>query len=33
MAIERNDRIYTWRIAYTIEGLRDWLFARVKTTN
>ena len=29
----RNNHIYTWRIAYTIEGLRDWLFTQVKTTN
>ena len=29
----RNNHIHTWRIAYTIEGLRDWLFTQVKTTN
>lgn len=29
----RNNHIYTWRVAYTIEGLRDWLFTQVKTTN
>ena len=29
----RNNHIYTWRLAYTIEGLRDWLFTQVKTTN
>jgi predicted peptidase len=28
----RNNHIYTWQIAYTIEGLRDWLFTQVKTT-
>jgi predicted peptidase len=26
-----NNHFYAWRIAYTIEGLRDWLFAQVKT--
>jgi predicted peptidase len=29
----RNNHIYTWRVAYTIEGLRDWLFTQAKTTN
>jgi predicted peptidase len=29
----RNNHIYTWQIAYTIEGLRDWLFSQVKATN
>jgi predicted peptidase len=29
----RNNHIYTWRVAYTIEGLRDWLFTQVNTTN
>jgi predicted peptidase len=29
----RNNHIYTWPIAYTIEGLRDWLFTQVRTTN
>jgi predicted peptidase len=28
-----NNHRYTWRIAYTIEGVRDWLFAQVKTEN
>ena len=28
-----TNHIYTWRIAYTIEGLRDWLFSQVKTKN
>ncbi len=28
-----NNHIYTWPIAYTIEGLRDWLFTQVKTAN
>jgi predicted peptidase len=27
-----NNHIHTWPIAYSIEGLRDWLFAQVKTT-
>jgi predicted peptidase len=27
----RNNHIHTWRIAYTIVGLRDWLFTQVKT--
>ena len=26
----RNNHIYTWPVAYTIEGLRDWLFSQVK---
>ena len=26
----RNNHIYTWQVAYTIEGLRDWLFSQVK---
>lgn len=26
-----SNHIYTWKIAYTIEGVRDWLFAQVKT--
>jgi predicted peptidase len=26
-----NNHAYTWRIAYTIEGVRDWLFTQVKT--
>jgi predicted peptidase len=25
-----KNHMYTWRIAYTIEGLRDWLFTQVK---
>ncbi len=25
-----NNHIYTWPVAYTIEGLRDWLFSQVK---
>lgn len=25
-----NNHIYTWQIAYTIEGLRDWLFTQVR---
>ena len=25
-----TNHIYTWPITYTIEGLRDWLFAQVK---
>ncbi len=25
-----NNHIYTWRIAYGIEGLRDWLFSQTK---
>ena len=29
----RNNHIHTWPIAYAIEGLRDWLFTQVKTTN
>jgi predicted peptidase len=29
----RNNHIYTWRVAYTIEGLRDWLFTQAKATN
>jgi predicted peptidase len=29
----RNNHIHTWPIAYAIEGLRDWLFSQVKTTN
>jgi predicted peptidase len=29
----RNNHINTWPIAYAIEGLRDWLFSQVKTTN
>ena len=29
----RNNHIYTWRVAYTIEGLRDWLFTQVKASN
>jgi len=28
-----SNHINTWRIAYTIEGVRDWLFAQSKTTN
>jgi predicted peptidase len=28
-----NNHIYTWRIAYAIEDLRDWLFAQVKMKN
>jgi predicted peptidase len=28
-----NNHVHTWRIAYAIEGLRDWLFTQVKTTN
>ncbi len=28
----RNNHVYTWAVAYAIEGLRDWLFAQVKTT-
>lgn len=28
-----SNHINTWRIAYTIEGARDWLFKQVKTTN
>jgi predicted peptidase len=27
-----GDHASTWRIAYTFEGVRDWLFAQVKTT-
>ncbi len=26
----RNNHIHTWPIAYTIEGLRDWLFTQVR---
>ena len=26
----RNNHVYTWQIAYAIEGLRDWLFTQVK---
>lgn len=26
-----SNHINTWRIAYTIEGVRDWLFTQVKT--
>ena len=29
----RNNHIYTWRVAYRIEGLRDWLFAQAKAAN
>ncbi|GAB4407794.1 MAG: hypothetical protein Kow00123_20760 [Anaerolineales bacterium] len=29
----RNNHVHTWRIAYAIEGLRDWLFAQVKPAN
>ncbi|MFN8456469.1 MAG: PHB depolymerase family esterase [Anaerolineae bacterium] len=28
-----SNHINTWRIAYTIEGVRDWLFAQSKTAN
>jgi predicted peptidase len=28
-----NNHVHTWRIAYAIEGLRDWLFAQAKTPN
>jgi predicted peptidase len=28
-----NNHVYTWPIAYAIEGLRDWLFTQVKTMN
>jgi len=28
-----NNHVHTWRIAYAIEGLRDWLFTQVKTAN
>jgi predicted peptidase len=28
-----NNHIYTWPIAYGIEGLRDWVFNQNKTTN
>ncbi len=28
-----NNHAYTWRVAYPIEGLRDWLFTQVKTPN
>ncbi|MBP2642950.1 MAG: hypothetical protein H6Q67_837 [Firmicutes bacterium] len=28
-----NNHAYTWRIAYTIVGVRDWLFTQVKTPN
>jgi len=27
-----NNHVHTWRIAYAIEGLRDWLFTQVKMT-
>jgi predicted peptidase len=27
-----SNHINTWRIAYTIEGVRDWLFTQVKTS-
>jgi len=27
-----NNHIYTWEVAYTIEGLRDWLFTQTKST-
>lgn len=27
-----NNHTYTWRKAYTIEGLRDWLFTQVKSS-
>jgi predicted peptidase len=26
-----NNHMYTWRIAYTIEGLRNWLFTQIKS--
>lgn len=26
-----NNHAYTWRLVYTIEGLRDWLFAQVRS--
>jgi predicted peptidase len=29
----RNNHVHTWPIAYRIEGLRDWLFTQVLTTN
>jgi predicted peptidase len=29
----RNNHIYTWQIAYAIEGLRDWLFKQKRTTD
>ena len=29
----RNNHIYTWPIAYAIEGLRDWLFTQVRTAD
>lgn len=28
-----NNHIYTWQIAYMIEGLRDWLFTQAKNTS
>ena len=28
-----NNHIYTWQVAYEIEGLRDWLFSQVKKKN
>lgn len=28
-----KNHVYTWQTAYTIEGLRDWLFTQVKATN
>jgi predicted peptidase len=28
-----NNHVHTWRIAYAIEGLRDWLFTQGRTTN
>jgi len=29
----RNNHVHTWRIAYAIEGVRDWLFAQAKATD
>lgn len=31
MSHEAYSHVHTWRLAYTFEGLRDWLFAQIKS--